>query len=73
LLPGRTECDRPRRGRAARRRRGHEGLKSTNDKLGASAVVARMARIGDFSPALTRQSCLEFERGLFKTERWKAE
>jgi amidohydrolase len=42
------------------------------DLLWADAAPARKI-IGEFEPAFTKESYLEFERGLFKTERWKAE
>jgi amidohydrolase len=42
------------------------------DLLYADAAPARQI-LADFRPAFTRQSYLEFERGLFKTERWRAE
>jgi amidohydrolase len=42
------------------------------DLLWSDAAPARQI-IADFSPAFTKQSYLEFERGLFKTERWKAD
>ena len=42
------------------------------DLLWDDAMPARHI-LADFSPAFTMQSYLEFERGLFKTERWRAE
>jgi amidohydrolase len=42
------------------------------DLLWDDAMPARKI-LADFQPAFTKQSYLEFERGLFKTERWKAE
>jgi amidohydrolase len=42
------------------------------DLLWDDAAPARKV-ISDFQPAFTKDTYLEFERGLFKTERWKAE
>ncbi|HKS90018.1 MAG TPA: hypothetical protein VJR70_11295, partial [Stellaceae bacterium] len=42
------------------------------DLLWDDAGPARQV-ISDFQPAFSKQSYLEFERGLFKKERWKAE
>jgi metal-dependent amidase/aminoacylase/carboxypeptidase family protein len=42
------------------------------DLLWDNAAPARQV-IADFTPAFTKDTYLAFERGLFKTERWKAE
>ena len=42
------------------------------DLLWADATPARQV-ISDFQPAFTKDAYLAFERGLFKTERWKPE
>jgi hypothetical protein len=42
------------------------------DLLWEDAEPARRI-IGDFEPAMSKDQYLAFARGLFKTERWKAE